>query len=379
MKDIIIKADDLYFSYDDEKSYSLNGMRREIERGKKVAFMGANGAGKSTFFLCLNGIHRPTAGTLYVDGEAVDYSKKGLLNLRSKVGIVFQDPDNQLFSASVFQEISFGALNIGMSETDAKTAVEQVIDTLEITPFMDKPTHSLSGGQKKQVSIADVLVMNDASQDKTNHVTKKRNHTVITHVFNLGYGSGLQLGYKYAVRKGYRYVIQMDADGQHDVCNLLEIYKELQKEDENGKLPDIVLGSRFMEGSSGFSVSFAKKIAFVWFRIMLKTGTGRRITDPTTGLQGLNWRTFLFYSKYNNFDDKYPDANMLMQMLLLGFRVREIPAVMHVRTTGVSMHSGLKPVLYMFRMTFSILAVWIREKILKMDEDKIHELEKYDE
>ena len=233
--------------------------------------------------------------------------------------------------------------------------------------------------QPEIAQVADVLVVNDASQDKTNHVTKKRNHTVITNVFNLGYGSGLQLGYKYAVRKGYRYVIQMDADGQHDVCNLLEIYKELQKEDENGKLPDIVLGSRFMEGSSGFSVSFAKKIAFVWFRIMLKTGTGRRITDPTTGLQGLNWRTFRFYSKYNNFDDKYPDANMLMQMLLLGFRVREIPAVMHVRTTGASMHSGLKPVLYMFRMTFSILAVWIREKILKMDEDKIHELEKYDE
>lgn len=69
---------------------------------------------------------------------------------------------------------------------------------------------------------------------------------------------------------------------------------------------------------------------------------------------------------------------MLMQMLLLGFRVREIPAVMHMRTEGVSMHSGLKPILYMFRMTFSILAVWIREKILKMDEGKIHALEKYD-
>ena len=233
--------------------------------------------------------------------------------------------------------------------------------------------------QPEIAQVADVLVMDDASQDATNHVTKKRKHDVFTHVFNLGYGSGLQLGYKYAVRKGYRYVIQMDADGQHDVCNILRIYKELQTEDENGTLPDIVLGSRFMEGSSGFSVSFAKKIAFVWFRIMLKTGTGRRITDPTTGLQGLNWRTFLFYSKYNNFDDKYPDANMLMQMLLLGFRVREIPAVMHVRTTGVSMHSGLKPVLYMFRMTFSILAVWIREKILKMDEDKIRELEKYNE
>lgn len=226
--------------------------------------------------------------------------------------------------------------------------------------------------------FADVLVMNDASQDATNYVTKKRNHDVVTHVFNLGYGSGLQLGYKYAVRKDYRYVIQMDADGQHDVCNIPNIYKELQTKDENGELPDIVLGSRFMEGSSAFPVSFAKKIAFVWFRAILKLGTGKRITDPTTGLQGLNWRTFLFYSKYNNFDDKYPDANMLMQILLLGFRAREIPAVMHTRTTGVSMHSGLKPVLYMFRMTISILAVWIREKILKMDEGKIHDLEKYE-
>ena len=151
--------------------------------------------------------------------------------------------------------------------------------------------------QPEIAQVADVLVMNDASQDATNHVTKKRKHDVVTHVFNLGYGSGLQLGYKYAVRKGYRYVIQMDADGQHDVCNILRIYKELQTEDENGALPDIVLGSRFMEGSSEFPVSFAKKIAFVWFRIILKTGTGRRITDPTTGLQGLNWRTFLFYSK----------------------------------------------------------------------------------
>ena len=232
--------------------------------------------------------------------------------------------------------------------------------------------------QPEIAQIADVLVMNDASSDATNHVTKKRKHDVVTNVFNLGYGSGLQLGYKYAVRKDYCYVIQMDADGQHDVCNIPKIYETLQTRDANGELPDIVLGSRFMEGSTDFPVSPAKKIAFVWFRTMLKLGTGRSISDPTTGLQGLSWRTFLFYSKYDNFDDKYPDANMLMQMLLLGFRVREIPAVMHMRTEGVSMHSGLKPILYMFRMTFSVLAVWIREKILKMDEGKIHALEKYD-
>lgn len=159
-KDIIIRAEDLRFSYDDTKNYSLNGFSIEIERGSRVAFMGANGGGKSTFFLCLNGINRPASGRLYIDGREVDYGKKDLLELRKKVGIVFQDPDNQLFSASVYQEISFGALNIGMSDESARKAVDQVITTLEITPFREKPTHSLSGGQKKQVSVADVLVMN---------------------------------------------------------------------------------------------------------------------------------------------------------------------------------------------------------------------------
>lgn len=158
-EDIILKAENLYFSYDDENSHSLNGLSLEIKRGHKVAFMGANGSGKSTFFLCCNGIHRPSSGTLYFNGEPIDYSKKGLLDLRAKVGIIFQDPDNQLFSASVYQEISFGILNLGVSEEKAKEEVEKVIDYLEITPFRHKPTHALSGGQKKQVSIADILVM----------------------------------------------------------------------------------------------------------------------------------------------------------------------------------------------------------------------------
>lgn len=232
--------------------------------------------------------------------------------------------------------------------------------------------------EKPEISeIADVLVMNDASSDSTNWITKKRNHAVVTHVFNLGYGSGLQLGYKYAVRKKYQYVIQMDADGQYDVCNIPVIYKELKTPDENGNFPDIVLGSRFMEGSTEFPVSPVKKFAFGWFRFLLRIGTGRKFTDPTTGLQGLSWKTFLFYSKYNNFDDQYPDANMLMQMSLLGFRIREIPAVMHLRVNGISMHSGLKPFVYMFRMTFSLMAVWIREKILKIDVNKKYDLKKY--
>ena len=215
--------------------------------------------------------------------------------------------------------------------------------------------------------FADVLVMNDASTDNTANIVRARKHEVISHAFNLGYGSGLQVGYKFALRRGYKYVIQMDADGQHDASNAVKIYNELLTKDEQGKTPDIVIGSRFMEGSVTFPISSVKKVAIKLFRFLIKMGTGQEVLDPTSGLQGLSRRAILFYSGYGHFDDRYPDANMIMQMLLLGFRVKEIPAVMYARTEGVSMHSGLKPIKYMFRMMFSIIAVWIRIKLYKVD------------
>ena len=161
--------------------------------------------------------------------------------------------------------------------------------------------------QPEIANIVDVLVMNDASSDNTNWMAKQRGYAVVTHVFNLGYGSGLQLGYKYAIRRGYQYVIQMDADGQHDVCNIPKIYEKLKEKDTDGRTPDIVLGSRFMDGSAEFHVGFAKKLAFRLFRRMLHIATGRWIADPTTGLQGLSRKAVLYYSKYNHFDDKYHD------------------------------------------------------------------------
>lgn len=231
--------------------------------------------------------------------------------------------------------------------------IGEVLEKLEKPPISD---------------IADVLVINDASKDDTNFLVKGRGKAkMVTHVFNLGYGSAIQLGYKYAVRRRYQYVIQMDADGQHDPSNIPVIYEELKKKDKDGNLPDIVLGSRYMGQEEHFETSTVKKIAYVWFRFMIKLFTGRRLADPTTGLQGLNRKAFLYYSKYEHFDDKYPDANMLTQMLLLKFKIREIPAVMHSRTSGVSMHSGWKPIVYMFRMTFSVLAVAFRYGVLKED------------
>lgn len=114
--EILLRAENLHFTYEGEDSPALNGLSLTIKRGKKIACMGSNGSGKSTFFLCCNGIHRPDSGTLYYNGKPFGYTKKELLSLRQKVGIVFQDPDRQLFAASVKQEISFGPLNLGYSE-----------------------------------------------------------------------------------------------------------------------------------------------------------------------------------------------------------------------------------------------------------------------
>ena len=157
-QDIILELEKVCYTYEDGTE-ALKGIDLQINRGEKLAIMGANGSGKSTLFLTLNGIHKPTSGRVLYNRIPVVYTRKGLLELRKKIGIVFQDPDNQLFSASVTQEISFGILNLGVPEAEARKRVEKIIEELNITAFRDKPTHFLSGGQKKRVSIADILVM----------------------------------------------------------------------------------------------------------------------------------------------------------------------------------------------------------------------------
>lgn len=214
-------------------------------------------------------------------------------------------------------------------------------------------------------AVADILCINDASSDTSGQIIDRYPCTQIRNVFKLGYGSALKLGYKYAVLKNYKYVIQMDGDGQHDPCSIPVIYQRLQETGADSELPDIVLASRFMKDSVDFPVSIFKKIAFVLFRFMIRVITGRKIVDPTTGFQGLSRRAFTYYSQYNHFDYQYPDANIIVQMLLQHFRVTEVPAVMHVRTDGQNMHSGLEPVWYMLRMFLSVLTVVFDVKVLK--------------
>lgn len=215
--------------------------------------------------------------------------------------------------------------------------------------------------------VADILVIDDGSSDGTDRIIRSKNIPSVRHVYHMGYGAALMTGYKYAIRHNYQYVIQIDADGQHDPCNILALYRKLQEQDENGRAPDIVLGSRFLEGGKSFSISRTKKLAIRAFRRLIRMTVGATITDPTTGLQGLSRRAVLYYSIYSHFDLRFPDANMLMQTMLLGYQVEEIPAVMHPRASGTSMHHGLRPMVYMAHMFFSICAIWLRVHVMKKE------------
>ena len=115
-KEWVVEAEQLSYTYEGNEKKALDGISLKLKKGRKTAFMGGNGSGKSTLFLCMNGILKPQEGRMLINGSPVEYTRKGLLDVRRKVGIVFQEPDNQLFSASVFQEISFGILNLGVDE-----------------------------------------------------------------------------------------------------------------------------------------------------------------------------------------------------------------------------------------------------------------------
>lgn len=211
--------------------------------------------------------------------------------------------------------------------------------------------------------IGDILVVNDGSIDNTELVARQSNVSVMSLVCNMGYGSALQVGYKYASKMGYEYVIQMDADGQHDICNISKIYECLKQNGDSSAMYDIVIGSRFLSDESTFKVSILKNITISFFKLIIKMVTNFYITDPTSGLQGLNRKTFTYYAKYGNFDYKYPDINMIIQMLMLGYTIKEIPAVMHERENGKSMHSGIiRPIKYMVIISLSTLSIILRSR-----------------
>lgn len=152
----ILQVKDLHFAYDDSK-LALDGINVSIHQGERIAVIGSNGAGKSTFFLNLNGVLSPTQGEILYHGTKI--TKKNLRSLRQNIGIVFQDADNQIIASSVMAEVSFGPMNLKLPRAEVLERVNTAMDYMNITPLKDRPPHYLSGGEKKRVSIADIIAM----------------------------------------------------------------------------------------------------------------------------------------------------------------------------------------------------------------------------
>ena len=156
--EVLIEVNDLEYSYSMGKK-ALKNINLKVFSKEKVAVVGANGAGKSTLFLALNGIIKPDKGEIRYRGSRIGYARKDIMNLRRKVGIVFQDPDNQIIASTVYKEVSFGPMNLKLGKEEVKKRVEDALEYMEIEEYKDRPPHYLSGGEKKRVAIADILAM----------------------------------------------------------------------------------------------------------------------------------------------------------------------------------------------------------------------------
>ena len=158
MTNIQLSTENLSFTYPDG-TQALKNINIEIEKGEKVAIIGPNGAGKSTLFSHFNGLTEPTSGCVKIEGKPISFEKDELLKVRQKVGIVFQDPNDQLFAPTVKEDIAFGPMNLGLSYDEVKKRVEDALKMVGMENYEDKTPHHLSGGQQKRIAIAGIIAM----------------------------------------------------------------------------------------------------------------------------------------------------------------------------------------------------------------------------
>lgn len=156
MTDTILSVKKICFGYGDAGPV-LKNVDLDVHRGERLAVIGSNGAGKSTLFLNLNGVLAPDTGEIFLNGKRI--GKKDITELRRNVGIVFQDADSQMIASTVYAEVSFGPMNLRLPKEEVRERTMKAMEYMNITHLKDRPPHYLSGGEKKCVSIADIIAM----------------------------------------------------------------------------------------------------------------------------------------------------------------------------------------------------------------------------
>ncbi|MEG0265177.1 MAG: glycosyltransferase family 2 protein [Erysipelotrichaceae bacterium] len=199
-----------------------------------------------------------------------------------------------------------------------------------------------------------VIVINDGSTDATERICYKNNIPTISLIHNLGIGGAVQTGYKYAYEHNYDIAVQFDADGQHDINYVQTIIEPIINEEA-----DFVIGSRFVKGStSEFKSSFARRVGIKWISSIIKLVTGKRILDTTSGFRAAN--KILIHLFSIAYPLEYPEPVTNAELLKRGYRVNEVPVIMHERQGGESSIGSWKNIYYMVNVILSIFVVGTR-------------------
>lgn len=242
----MFKINNLTYQYDKSRK-ALDNITMDFDRGDIIGIIGSNGSGKSTLFNNLMGILKATQGEILYKNNQMKYDKKSLYNLRKEVGIVFQDPEKQIFYSMVYDDLAFALRNIGMDEKNIKVRINKALEAVNGEDFIDRPVHSLSFGQKKRVAIASVIAMDNdlvlldeptagldpestrATVDIIKSMYKKGKKIIITsHDMNLIYGI---CDYVYVLNQG-----RIISEG-----NVEEVFVDEEKIEEAGlELPWLV-------------------------------------------------------------------------------------------------------------------------------------------
>lgn len=206
---------------------------------------------------------------------------------------------------------------------------------------------------QKNAQGFDYVIINDCSLDNTRKICEEKGYNIVNLPINLGIGGAVQTGYRYALENDYDVAVQVDGDGQHDPEFLNIMAEYLEKENL-----DMVIGSRFIE-KEGFQSSKLRRIGIVFFSVLIKTLTGVKITDPTSGLRMAGKNVIALFAE--DYPRDYPEPESVVTVIRRGMKVEEIPVVMKEREGGVSSISLKKSVYYMVKVTLAILIERIRK------------------
>ena len=230
--------------------------------------------------------------------------------------------------------------------------------TLVLVPAFNEAARlgRVLAGIRAAAPDADVLVVDDGSLDDTSGVARAAGARAVRLSFNLGYGVAVQTGYKLAVRERYACVVQLDADGQHEPADIPALLGVIARGEA-----DVAIGSRFLGGSTAYRAGAVRRLGMGLFALLAWLLTGIRFSDVTSGFRAFSGDVVRFVAT-EWYPTDYPDADVLITLRRAGFRLREVPVRMYPRAGGSSMHAGLKPIYYVFKMLLSVALVPVRRE-----------------